>query len=106
VHREGDVSQLFLNVFHRVHPNLFVIGFFETDGGAFPLIDLQGELVAKLLAVRAREPEKSGRFDWHMKGPAPDFSDGVRFLEVERMRNYVRTHPYREYLTARIKELA
>ena len=105
VHREGDVSQLFLNLCHRAHPNLFLVGFFETDGGAFPLIDLQAELLAKLVAARARAPEKAARFEWHLKGPAPDFSDGVRFLEVERMRNYVRTYPYTQYLKARIHEL-
>jgi cation diffusion facilitator CzcD-associated flavoprotein CzcO len=105
LHREGDVSQLFLNLCHRAHPNLFVVGFFETDGGAFPLIDLQAELVAKLVAARTRAPEKAARFDWHLKGPAPDFSDGVRFLEVERMRTYVRTYPYTRYLMARIREL-
>ena len=105
VHREGDVSALFLNLCHRAHPNLFVVGFFETDGGAFPLIDLQCELLAKLIRARAAAPEKAARFDWHLRGPAPDFSDGVRFLEVDRMRNYVRTYPYSQYLNARIDEL-
>lgn len=106
VHREGDVSQLFLNLCHRAHANLFVVGFFETDGGAFPLIDLQCELAARLMAARAGAPEKAARFDWHLKGPAPDFSDGVRYLELERMRNYVRTYPYAHYLRERIRELS
>jgi hypothetical protein len=57
----------------------------------------------------AREGEctvSTARFEWHLKGPAPDFSDGVRFLEVDRMRNYVRTHPYARYLAERIRELS
>ena len=106
VQREGDVSSLFLNLFHRAHPNLFVVGFFETDGGAFPLIDLQCELLAKLVRARRSAPGKTARLEWHLKGPAPDFTNGVRFLEVERMRNYVRTHPYAQYLSQRIAELA
>ena len=105
VHREGDVSNLFLNLCHRAYPNLFVVGFFETDGGAYPLIDLQCELLAKLVRARYSAPEKTAPFQWHLKGPAPDFSGGVRFLEVERMRNYVRTRPYARYLGERIAEL-
>jgi hypothetical protein len=60
--------------------------------------------VAKLLRAGISAPAKRERFDWHLKGPAPDFSGGVRFLEVERMRNYVRTHPYGDYPKSRIAE--
>lgn len=105
IHRDGDVSQLFLNVFHRRRPGLFVIGFFETDAGSFPLIDLQCELVAKVLRAARDAPRTLVRFERRMQGPAPDFSGGVRFLPVARMSNYVRCHPYKKYLAARIREL-
>ena len=45
-------------------------------------------------------------FEAHMAGPPPDFSCGVRFLAVERMSNYVRSHPYEKYLRRLIRELA
>jgi cation diffusion facilitator CzcD-associated flavoprotein CzcO len=106
VHREGDVSSFFLNLCHRTHPGLFAMGFFETDGGAFPLMDLQGELLARLLRARRTEPEKALRFARRLEGPPPDFSGGVRFLEVERMANYLRTRPYERYLGAAIRELS
>jgi cation diffusion facilitator CzcD-associated flavoprotein CzcO len=106
VHREGDVSSLFLNLCHRSHANLFLVGFFETDGGAFPLIDLQCELVARLIRAQRSEPARAARFERRLLGPAPDFSGGVRFLGVERMGNYVRTHPYRSYLERAIRELS
>jgi cation diffusion facilitator CzcD-associated flavoprotein CzcO len=106
VHREGDVSCFFLNLCHRAHPSLFAVGFFETDGGAFPLMDLQCELLARLLRARRAEPEKARRFAQRLEGPAPDFSGGVRFLEVERMANYVRTRPYERYLSSAIRELS
>jgi cation diffusion facilitator CzcD-associated flavoprotein CzcO len=106
VHREGEVESLFLNVFHRRHPNLFVVGFFETDGGSYPLIDLQCELIARLMRARQEAPEKANAFRrGRMEGPAPDLSGGVRFLQVDRMRNYVRTQPYARYLEDAIREL-
>lgn len=106
IHREGDVSSLFLNLFHRRHSSLFVLGFFETDAGAYPLLDLQAELLARVLKARREQSGALERFRWRMAGAAPDFSGGVRFLDVERMRNYVRCVPYARYLRRAIAELA
>lgn len=105
LHREGDVSQLFLNVFQRGHPGLFVVGFFETDAGSYPLIDLQCELIARVLRLEREAPTKLATFQRRLQGPPPDFSGGVRFLRVERMSNYVRSHPYTRYLEKAIAEL-
>jgi hypothetical protein len=105
LHREGDVSELFLNVFHRRHAGLFVLGFFETDAGSYPLLDLQAELLARVLRARRERSLSLARFERRLAGPAPDFSGGVRFLGVELMRNYVRSRPYRRYLEEAIREL-
>jgi hypothetical protein len=106
VQREGDVSDLFLNLCHRRHPTLFVLGFFETDAGCYPLLDLQAELVARLLQARREKPAALARFERRLSGPPPDFSGGVRFLGVDRMSNYVRCRPYTRYLEETIRELA
>lgn len=103
---EGDVASLFLNLCHRRHPTLFVLGFFETDAGAYPILDLQAELVARLLRARRETPDRLARFERRLHGPPPDFSAGVRFLGVDRMANYVRCRPYTRYLEAAIGELA
>jgi hypothetical protein len=105
IHREGDASRLFLNAFHRDHEGLFVVGFFETDAGSFPLIDLQCQLIARVLRARREAPRSLAAFARRMRGPAPDFSGGVRFLAVERMSNYVRSDPYKRYLAEAIREL-
>lgn len=105
VQAEGDTSRLFLNVFHRAHPALAVVGFFETDSGSFPLIDLQCELVAKVMKHRRDSPARLAPFDARMAGPPPDFTNGVRFLQVERMSNYVRAQPYEKYARRLIREL-
>lgn len=105
VQHEGDLSSLFLNLVHRRHSKLFVIGFFETDGGSYPLIDLQAELVAKLLRARRDAPARAEGFARRVQGPAPDLSGGIRFLGVERMVNYVRTLPYQRCLKELIRDL-
>lgn len=104
-HREGDCSELFLNVFHRRHPALCVVGFFETDAGSYPLIDLQCELIARVLDARRSGGRPLAAFDRRRRADTPDFSGGVRFLAVERMANYVRSRPYQSYLERRIAEL-
>jgi cation diffusion facilitator CzcD-associated flavoprotein CzcO len=105
VHHEGDVSCLYLNLCHRAQPGLYVVGFFETDGGSFPLMDLQCELIARLIAARRAGSKRARRFERRLQGPPPDLSGGVRYLQVERMQNYVRSRPYRRHLAAAIKEL-
>lgn len=94
---DDDVSDLFLNVFHRRAPGLFVLGHFTADGGAYPLIDRQAELTARVIdanrrGIRLRE------FETAMAGKAPDFSGGVRYQNVRRMSNYLKTRPYRAYV--------
>ncbi len=94
---DDDVSELFLNVFHGRERNLFVLGHFTTDGGAYPLIDRQAEMVARVIDARRRGTEIS-RFDAALVGKPPDFTGGVRYQNVRRMSNYLRTRPYRDYL--------
>jgi cation diffusion facilitator CzcD-associated flavoprotein CzcO len=105
IHREGDVASLFLNLFHRRHETLFLVGFFETDAGAYPLLDLQAELVARVVKARRDNADALARFERRLACEVPDFSGGVRFLDVDRMRNYVRCAPYARYLQRAIAEL-
>ena len=94
---DDDVSELFLNVFHRRERSLYVLGHFTADGGAYPLLDRQAELVARVADARRRGLDTS-RFDRAFSGPFPDFSGGVRYQKVRRMSNYLKTRPYRAYL--------
>ncbi len=94
---DDDVSELFLNVFHRRERNFFVLGHFTADGGAYPLLDRQAEMVARVLDAR-RRGGVTRWFDAVMAGKAPDFTGGIRYQNVRRMSNYLRTRPYRDYL--------
>jgi cation diffusion facilitator CzcD-associated flavoprotein CzcO len=95
--RDDDVSSLFLNVFHRGHENLFILGHFTADGGAYPLLDRQAEMVARVIDAR-RRGIKLDRFDKSLGAKPPDFTGGVRYQDVRRMSNYLKARPYREYI--------
>lgn len=101
---DDDVSSLFLNVFHRRAEGLFVLGHFTADGGAYPLIDRQAELVARVIDAR-RWGRSVPTFEAARAGTAPDFSGGVRYQNVRRMSNYIKTRPYRRYLDGLLASL-
>ena len=94
---DDEVKDLFLNVFHRRERNLFVLGHFTADGGAYPLLDRQAEMVARIADARRRGRAAPG-FDAALSGTAPDFTGGVKYQNVRRMSNYLRSRPYRAYL--------
>jgi hypothetical protein len=103
VYRTGDRTELFLNVFHQRFDDLFVVGLFENDGGAFPLLDRQCELIARVLKARTDDAAALSRFEARRRGRAPDFTGGVRFVKTPRMSTYVMTEPYTRYLDATLR---
>ncbi len=94
---DDDVSDLFLNVFHRRTENLYVLGHFTTDGGAYPIVDRQAEAVARVVDAR-RRGRALRQFERLVGGKAPDFSGGIRYQRVRRMSNYLKSRPYRAYV--------
>ena len=96
-------GRLFLNIFPVDHPNLFVIGQFETDGGAYPVVSRQAELVARAIALG---PEERKRWlDRARAARQPDLSAGVRYLSTPRHSFYVQFDAYNHYLDKLLKTL-
>lgn len=102
---DDDVSPLALNLFHREHPGLFVVGHFTTDAGAFPILDLQAELVARAIAAQRADPTRAEGLRRRIGGRAPDFTRGVRYKPTRRMANYVSARPYKRHLARLLREL-
>jgi cation diffusion facilitator CzcD-associated flavoprotein CzcO len=94
--RDGRLD-LYLNVFHRRHPGLSFIGLFETDGAAYPLVGLQGALVAGYAHARASGSDTS-RFDGLRRSAGPDLRGGRRYVASDRHTYYVRDAAYRKAL--------
>jgi cation diffusion facilitator CzcD-associated flavoprotein CzcO len=93
--REGSLD-LYMNVFHRRYPDLFIIGLFETDGAAYPLYGAQAELIAAY--VKARSSGTAGAFDRLRAEGRPDLRGGRRYLSSARHDYYVKSDVYERLL--------
>jgi len=95
--RHGDALDLYLNVFHRRHADLFFIGLFETDGAAYSLDGAQADLVASYL-----DPQTPGTvrnaFDALRHTDRPDLRGGVRYVASPRHDYYVKSDVYEKAL--------
>ncbi len=103
---DDDVAPLAVNLFHREIETLFVVGHFTTDGAAFPLIDLQCELLARLIVVARDAPEAAAAIRGRHISNRPDFTNGVRFKRIRRMSDYVRFFSYQRFLERELARLS
>ncbi len=91
----GMAPDLYLNVFSRRDPRLFVLGMVEASGLGWQGRYEQAELVASVIRARQEAPERAADFERRLHGPPPDLSGGYRYLGLERMAYYVNKDAYR-----------
>jgi len=105
--RVGDAVDLYLNVFHRRHADLFFIGVFETDGAAYSLDGAQAGLVAAYLDPRTPASMRDA-FDGLRRTGRPDLRGGVKYVASARHDYYVKSDVYEKALrkAARVLEHA
>jgi hypothetical protein len=99
-------DDLLANVLHRRYQSLYVMGLFETDGGAYPVVSRQAELVAR--AIRARE--EGGRearwLEQRLREPAPPLSGGIRYIASPRHAISVQYEAYMRHLARLMRGLS
>jgi cation diffusion facilitator CzcD-associated flavoprotein CzcO len=103
-HRDGSGPELFATMFPTDVANLFLLGHFEADGGAYPIVSKQAELVG-LIARGDRAAPKPTRV-WVARltaGRPPDLSGGVRYVSSPRHANYAQFETYLGYLEKLIR---
>jgi cation diffusion facilitator CzcD-associated flavoprotein CzcO len=102
-HRDGTGPDLFATLIPPGVPDLFVVGHFEADGGAYPLVSKQATLIALLARAHARSPDATRAWiDRLTAGRRPDLSGGVRYVNSPRHANYAQFETYEKYLTGLI----
>jgi cation diffusion facilitator CzcD-associated flavoprotein CzcO len=95
---EWPPEVLYLNLFHRTTPDLFVMGLFETDGAAYGLFGEQADVVARALEViRAGGPGAEG-LATRRREDDPDLTGGRNYVDSPRHRYYVTDRAYRRRL--------
>ncbi len=101
----GRAPELYLNVFSRRDPNLFVLGMIEASGIGWQGRFEQAELVASVIKARETAPELANAFERRVQGPPPDLSGGYHYLGLERMAYYVNKDAYRSAVRKEIERL-
>lgn len=89
--------QLYLNVFSRTSPSLYVLGFVEFADAAYKRFDEMAQLI--LIDLRARETGHRHLEIGDLKREdRPDLRGGVAYLDSPRHANYVNSTAYQAYL--------
>lgn len=88
--------ELYLNLFSRTNPRLYVMGYLETNGGAYKLFDDAADLIAR--AIVARATGNSAEFDRLVATDRPDLTGGVRHVGSQRHQGYVESASYLRHL--------
>ena len=96
--REIPPEDLYLNLLHRSHPTLFVMGLFETDGAAYGLFGAQAAVVADAVAAVHGGEGPASRLAERVASARPDLTGGRRFVDSPRHRYYVTDRAYRRAL--------
>ena len=101
--RDRTGPELFGALFPRI-ANLYVLGHFESDGGAYPLVSKQAELVALLAHSDAASPDATRQWIARLTSERrPDLSGGVRYVQSLRHANYAQFETYDAYLSRLIR---
>jgi len=94
--RDGIID-LYLRAFHRRHPDLFFMGSFETDGGAYGLYGQQAEMIAAYLDPALSDQARSA-FDALRATDRPHLRGSRQYLDSPRHAYYVKGDVYEKAL--------
>ncbi|WP_435200614.1 flavin-containing monooxygenase [Janibacter sp. GS2] len=101
----GAAPDLYLNIFSRRDPNLFVVGMVEASGIGWQGRYEQAELIARLISARTAAPDRARALAESIAGPSPDLSGGYDYLGLDRMAYYVNKDAYRNAVRAAVSAL-
>ncbi|GAA2508371.1 flavin-containing monooxygenase [Nocardia seriolae] len=105
---DGPIPALHLHAFHPEYDNLFVIGYFQTATGTWPIMDYQSRIMARYLYLLRTDPQRVARFRARKAKPlfGPKLNGGIDFYRSERHWLQVEHVSYRKRLRATAKQLA
>ncbi|NHC15798.1 flavin-containing monooxygenase [Motilibacter deserti] len=104
---QGGFPRLYLNAFHPTYDNLFVIGFFQTSTGNWPLMDYQSQVMARFVRQLRDDPEQVGWFRALKADPgsAGRLNGGIDYYNSERHALEVEHFAYRGALKRLARKL-
>jgi len=95
---KGHRPDLYLAMFSRENPRLYVMGFLETNMGAYQRFDDIADLITRAIVARAGGGEAARAVDALVTTDRPDLTGGIRFIATDRHATYVDGPAYRKHL--------
>ncbi len=100
----GTRPDLYLHQFHRSMDDLSVMGLFEVDAGAYPVLSLQGRLLAS--SVEAQRAGGAAAARWRaLRRTDPDLSGGTRHVDSPRHDISIQDAAYQRHVRGLLEEL-
>ena len=94
MHLAETGEDLYLNIFSREHPGLYVMGFFGTAGAAYPIVSKQAALIASVITAREKKNEPAIRAFDALRAAPRSLKGGMRYLRSPRHAFYVQFETY------------
>ncbi|HZX42532.1 MAG TPA: NAD(P)-binding domain-containing protein [Myxococcaceae bacterium] len=95
---KGQRPDLYMALFSRENPRLYVMGYLETNSGAYRFFDDMADLLARAIAARAEGGEAGRAVDALVTTDQPDLTGGIHFIATDRHATYVDGNAYRKHL--------
>lgn len=77
-----------LQLFSRNNPNLFALGFTETNGGIYKMFDEMADLLGRTILAQRDAPADWARLSRRINEHNPDLSGGVKYVATDRHAAY------------------
>ena len=104
--KNSDAPQLYLNVFHPEHRNLFMMGMVEAAGLGWEGRNEQAEMVALYLRAREQKSAAAAALEETVrKESEKNLDGGYAYLKLARMAYYVNKDCYRKAVNGHISAL-
>lgn len=105
---DGPIPALHLHAFHPDYDNLFVIGYFQTSTGTWPIMDYQAQIMARYLHLMKTDPQRVSGFRTAKADPVfgPELNGGIEYYNSERHWLQVEHVSYRRRLRRLAAQLA
>ncbi|MCR9122498.1 MAG: NAD(P)-binding domain-containing protein [Phyllobacteriaceae bacterium] len=84
----GDRPDNYLHMFSRVNPQLFGLGFTETNGGIYKLFDSMADLIGRNILAQRDDDDAWAKLRRRIEEHVPDLSGGVRYVASDRHATY------------------
>ncbi|WP_228374266.1 flavin-containing monooxygenase [Demequina phytophila] len=101
---EGPHPDLYLTAFSR-NEGLYGLGFVETNGAAYVLMEQLATMIAQHIEDREKRPDRWQQFERVIATDTPDLTRGIRFVDSTRHAGYVDGVAITKYLHRTAKRM-